>query len=426
MNKISSYFQSLRTPDPFFNISFVVMMFMMATLPITIYFMWPVAIILMLLWICQWNWREKWENFKANDGIPYGLFLLCIFLIPVFGFINSTNMAIAWRSFECHLWFLFAPLIFLTTSAKLWSKRHINTLLVLFSVSEIALLVFLFARGIYKTHETGDSSFMYNNFFCYKRHHAYVALYSTFVYILIFNYLINDFSKISKLRFFLFCLLELFIAVGVFCVYSRAGILTFLLMHAVWCGYAIYKKRSVWKYMVLLAIFAGGLFTVLVVTSPSNRFTEEAFSFRHRDKTNKTIDPRLIIWQASWDGAIENLPWGVGTGDGNDVVVEKYHENGHWKSRNHSYNAHNQFLFAMLTNGIPGLIIILLFFYAPLGLSIKYKDIMLLSIFLLMTCNCLVECMFDRRAGVDFFAIMISLFILRIHSVSYQNNTLQS
>ena len=142
MNKISSYLQSLRTPDPFFNISYVVMMLMMALLPITTYFMWPFGVILMLLFICNWNWREKWENFKANDGIPYGFFLLGVFLIPVLGFINSTNTAIAWRSLECHIWFLFAPLVFLTTSAKLWSKRHLSTLLLLFSCmnQEIELL----------------------------------------------------------------------------------------------------------------------------------------------------------------------------------------------------------------------------------------------------------------------------------------------
>lgn len=421
MSKIQEYCQSLRTPDTFFNISYVVMMFMMVTLPITIFFMWPIGVTLMLLWICQWNWREKWENFKANDGIPYGLFLFGVFLIPVLGFINSTNIPIAWRSLECHLWFLVAPLIFLTTSAKLWSRRHINTLLVLFSISQILFLVFLFARGIYKTHETGDTSYMYNNFFCYNSHHAYVSLYSTFVYLLIFSYLINHFHELSRKRFVLLCLLEFFLAVGVFCVYSRAGILTFLLMHTIWCIYAIYRRPSAWKYMLSLTVFAGALFTVLIATSPSNRFTEAAFSFRNRDKTHKQIDPRVIIWEAAWDGAIENLPWGVGTGDGNDVIVEKYHENGHWKRSNHPYNAHNQFLFALLTNGIPGIIILLLYFYAPLGLAIKYRDIWLLSLFLLMTCNCLVECMFDRRAGVDFFAVMIPLMLLRSKNYSMYN-----
>ncbi len=118
---------------------------------------------------------------------------------------------------------------------------------------------------------------------------------------------------------------------------------------------------------------------------------------------------------------MENLPWGVGTGDGNDVVMEKYHENGHWKNREHPYNAHNQLLFALLTNGILGLILTALYFITPLCTGIKHRDMMLLSLFLLLFLNCLVECMFDRRAGVDFFAIMIPLFMVQANSLTKQS-----
>ena len=421
MNKIAAYCQSLHTPDLFFNISYALMLPMMALLPITTFFMWPIGVSLLVLWVCQGNWREKWENFKQNDGIPYGFFLLGIFLIPVLGFINSENMPIAWRSFECHIWFFITPLIFLTTSPKLWSRRHIYTLLFLFSASEIALLLFLFVRRIYRMTETGDTSYMYNSFFCYNYHHAYVALYATFVYILIFYCLIEHGQTISKKRKILLYGTALFITVCIFCVYSRAGILTFLFMHLVWSGYAIYRNPSHWKPVVGIILLVFALFTVLIATAPINRFTESYLSFNHEHIGNKDTDPRLIIWQAAWDGTLENLPWGVGTGDGNDVIVEKYHENGHWSYSDHTYNAHNQFLFALLTNGIPGLILVLLYFYAPLGLAIKNKDILLFSVFLLMTLNCLVECMFDRRAGVDFFAVMIPLLLLRNKSLSMYN-----
>ena len=418
MNKLSAYCQSLRTQDVFFNISYILMMIMMGLLPITTYLMWPIGITLLVLWICQWNWREKWENFKANDGIPYGFFLLGICLIPTLGFLNSENIPIAWRTFECYIWFFFAPIIFLTTSPKTWKKQHFDVLLALFAASEIALLLFLFGFGIYRTIQTGDSSYMYNNFFCYQRHHAYVALYLTFVYILIFNHLINHQHEMTKKRIVLAYLLELVISVGVFCIYSRAGILIFLFMHTLWCSYAVYRKHSRLKYMIPLFIFTFGLFTTLVITSPSNRFTQDALSFRHKEKKP---DARLIIWEAAWDGAVENLPWGVGTGDGNDVVMEKYHENGHWKNREHPYNAHNQLLFALLTNGILGLILTALYFITPLCTGIKHRDMMLLSLFLLLFLNCLVECMFDRRAGVDFFAIMIPLFMVQANSLTKQS-----
>lgn len=421
MNKLSTYWSSLRTPDVYFNISYVVMMFMMALLPITTFFMWPIGVTLMIIWVFQWNWREKWENFKQNDGIPYGIFLLSICLIPLLGFINSTNKPIAWRTFECHLWFFFTPFIFLTSSSKTWTRKHINILLILFSAGEIALLVFFFLRGIYRTFDNGDIGYMFNNIFCFNKHHAYVSLYATFVYILIFHYITENSHIIPTKRKILLYATAIFLTISIFCAYSRSGILIFLFMHLLLSGYAIYRKPSRWKYFIGLIFLIISIFSILILLAPTNRFTEYNMSIQQNKESNKVTEGRLIIWQAAWDASIENLPCGVGTGDGNDIILDKCHKNGHWKGFDHPYNAHNQFLSALLTNGIPGLIIILLYFYAPLGLAIKNRDLFLLSLFLLLFLNCLVECMFDRRAGVDFFAIMIPLMTLRCKSSSMNN-----
>jgi O-antigen ligase len=205
-----------------------------------------------------------------------------------------------------------------------------------------------------------------------------------------------------------------FLTISIFCLYSRSGILIFLFMHLIWGGYAIYRKPSRWKIMTTILIIVLAFCALFIATAPDNRFTEEAVSFESND--GRDTDPRLIIWQSAWEGAIENLPWGVGTGDGDETILHKYHENGFWMDRTHPYNAHNQFLSALLTNGIPGIILVLLYFYTPLRLAIKHRDIFLLTLFLLMFLNCLAECMFDRRAGVDFFAVMIPLLILRCKS----------
>ena len=421
MNKLSAYWQTLRTPDRYFNISYTLMMPMMLLLPFTVFFMWPIAVALLALWVCQWNWHEKWENFKQNDGIPYGFFMLGIFLIPILGLPNSTNKSIAWSVFEGNIWFLFAPLIFLTTSAKLWSRRHISTLFILFSTGEIILLAFFFIRGIYNTIETGLIDSMFNNIFCFGWHHAYVSLYATFVYFLIFHYITENNRNIPKKRRILLYTVAIFLTINIFCLYSRSGILIFLLMHLIWSGYAIYRKPSRWKCFAGIILLIFSFFTILILLAPTNRFTEYYLSLEHERDNDKQTDGRLIIWQAAWDSAVENLPWGVGTGDGDEVIMNKYHENGHWIGYHHPYNAHNQFLSALLTNGIPGLVLVLLYFYTPLGLAIKHRDIFLLTIFLLMFLNCLVECMFDRRAGVDFFAIMIPLLILRCKSLTMYN-----
>ena len=263
---------------------------------------------------------------------------------------------------------------------------------------------------------------MFSDIYCYDYHHAYVALYATFVYILVFYYLIVNSHCISiKRKAFLYAT-ALFVTVSILFLYSRAGILIFLFMHVVWSVYAICRKPTRWKVITLILAIVFASFAVFLISAPDNRFTKDALTLGSED--GKRPDPRLIIWQAAWDGAVENLPWGVGTGDGNDMVVEKYHDNGFWADQDHSYNAHNQFLFALLTNGILGLILTVLYFLVPLCTAIKHQDMMLFSIFLLLFFNCLVECMFDRRAGVDFFAIMIPLFIVKAHSFQNQQNSL--
>lgn len=410
MNNTITYLQSLRTDNAFFNASFLLMALAMLLLPFTTWFMWPIGVLLMTLWVCQWNWREKWENFKTNDGIPYGFFLLGICLIPLLGFINSENMPAAWSTLEAYIWFFFAPLIFLTTSTKNWKRKHFDVLLSLFVIGAAADLVCLFLFGIYRTAKTGDLNFMFSDKFCFNNHHTYTALYFTFAYLLIFERLLNRQHEMTKKHAIGLYLLGFLFAIGVLCVYSRAGILIILFMHTLWCLYAVYRKRSRWKYLLPLTLLVFGLFTIMIETSPVNRFAAYSIHYNH-NSDDKQTDRRWFIWKAAWDGVVESMPWGVGTGDGNDVVTENYYKSGHYDEVN--CNAHNQFLFVLLTNGILGLVITLLYFITPLCTGIKHRDLMLVSLFLLLFSNCLFECMFERRAGAYFFAVIIPLLIMR-------------
>lgn len=420
MNSVRTYCQDLRTPDRLFNVSFIIMVLTMALLPFTTYLMWPFGILLMVLWIAQGQWRAKWENFKANDGIPYGIFLLAICLIPIFGLTNSTNQAYAWRTFECYLWFFIAPLILLTTSRKLLTNKHINILFGSFTASVLLHIIVLFTRGIFMAATTGDNTYLYYSTFSFLRHPTYVAIYTTFAYILVFLYIFENKFRLSTLRKTLLYSIATILLVSVFCLYSRAGILTFIIIHLPLGIYVIRQRRSAWKGMLLIFSLIVGMFITLMTTqiAPENRFIESKYTLDENGK--KPSDARMVIWQAAWEAAVENLPFGTGTGDCFEATREKYREKGYWVDFEHNYNAHNQYLQALLTNGIPGLILLLLYFFTPLGTSIRHKDILLLSIFVLLALNSCVECVFDRRFGVDFFALTIPLLMLR--AISIDNN----
>ena len=415
MNSLRTYVQSLRTPDRLFNASFLLLTLTMALLPFTVYWMWPIGILLVILWAALGDWRGKWENFKANDGIPYGLFLFAVCLIPLTGLINSEHQNYAWRTVECYLWFFIAPLILLTNSRKLLTKNHIRLLLAVFCASVFVNIVVLDVHGIYKTLTTGDNTYLYYSTFSYLRHPTYVSLYTTFAYLVILVYLIDNHDVIKLPRKILLYLVEAIMLIGVFCLYSRAGIITLVAVHLPIAVYAVRKRKTEWKWMLLVFIAIAVLFTLLMTTDfmPINRFTEPKYTLEEGTEPTKTSDVRLILWQAGWEAAVENLPFGTGTGDCFDAMREKYRSHGYWRDFDHNYNAHNQYLQALLTNGIPGIILLLLYFFAPLGESIRYRDILLLSLFILLALNSCFECLFDRRFGVDFFAIMVPLLMLR-------------
>ena len=75
--------------------------------------------------------------------------------------------------------------------------------------------------------------------------------------------------------------------------------------------------------------------------------------------------------------AVENLPWGVGIGDRPQLLLEEYEKLGHQKSIDHVYNPHNIYIDALLTAGIPCLLILLAVLTFPAIVAIKRNDIIL-------------------------------------------------
>lgn len=416
MNKFIAYYRSLFTQNKYFNATFCILSLVLLTLPFTVFLMWPFAIGLLLCFFLENNWKEKLQNFKQNLGVPYGIFLICIFLIPLTGFINSSDTSVALATFECYFWFLVAPLILLTTSNRILSIKHISFLIGVFVVSTTINVFVLFIVGAVRSIVSHDILYMYYSHFSFMRHPTYVSLYATFAFFLVLDYLQQKETTISlKTGVFLY-FVELLLALGIFCLYSRAGIIVFFFLIAVWGIYFLFTYPKRWKKMLLLFAVIIGVFTVLMTTDimPVNRFAKTKYSLDEKDAgNNDRSEARLTIWKCSIDGIKENLPFGVGTGDAFDVIKEKSVEQGYSNITDRHYNSHNQYLQALLTNGIPGIVVLMLYFITPLLCSFKFKDNNLFTLFVLLSLNCLVECIFDIRAGVDFFAIMIPLFILK-------------
>jgi O-antigen ligase len=126
-----------------------------------------------------------------------------------------------------------------------------------------------------------------------------------------------------------------------------------------------------------------------------------AFSTEKEDKTaTESTAVRMLIWKEARGVIGEHPLLGVSPGDANDVLYERYKENGLSGAFEKKLNAHNQFLQTGVGLGLIGIASLLSLFVIPLSM----KPRRLLVFFLLIVAvNFLTESMLQTMAGCIFF-----------------------
>lgn len=119
---------------------------------------------------------------------------------------------------------------------------------------------------------------------------------------------------------------------------------------------------------------------------------------------------RLDLWRSAIS-ANQNILLGVGTGDYKDVLNEFYrtHEMREFASR--SLNSHNQFIQIYFSNGLLGLVSVLILVGRPLYISFNENNPLGILIFFPFLIYGITEVFLGRYQGVVFFAFLHQMFI---------------
>lgn len=401
-----------------FNVFFFLLLAAAATLPFSTWIMLPIVGIQLVNWIWEWNWKEKWNTLRENAS-PLTIFvLLSMYLLVIYGFFLSYNKSRAMAAFDCYLWFLAAPLFLLTQKRRNLTNSRIHMIFMFFAISTVLHLCIIFYIAIRKYIQTGNDAFLYYQNFSVFRHPSYLAMYATFSFYVMLDYLNKTHKSLP-----LYSKIGLYIAMavllaGVFFLQSKAGILVFCILAVVWFVYLLFIRST---------NIAAALSVVIVVTSIGIVLHETQILSVHRIKDSieevgkytpehlgsSSNQIRITVWKSTLEICKKNLPWGVGTGDATDELNVNAVKKNYTNLIGHHYNAHNQYLQTLLTTGIPGIIILLTYCLYPLVISIRKRNILYQSFVLILILNILVESMFEVRAGVDFLAMMNVLLFLR-------------
>lgn len=325
--------------------------------------------------------------------------LILYLLVILVGLIYSENTLLGWKVVESNLSFLVIPIIL--SRIEHFSQKQIDSLFIAF-ISGLLLtcLICLINAGfVYAITRNIQVFFFYNLTDIVGFQPTYFAYYLIFsiTYLLYRFYfqLPNSNSLIVTLGILFFFFMLMLTGgqtafIGLLLVFSFF-ILKFLTDN---------KDREAKIGTGLVVIMLLSMFLAMLVDKG-----ERGISL------NDAWD-RLVLWEAAVK-ATSNPLLGVGTGDYKIVLNEYYVSHNLDGFATESYNSHNQFIQLLFTNGLFGILSLLIMIGRPLYLSVTNRNflgILLLFPFLVYG---ITEVFLGRYQGIVFFTLVHQLCVLQ-------------
>ena len=123
-----------------------------------------------------------------------------------------------------------------------------------------------------------------------------------------------------------------------------------------------------------------------------------------------SVNARLLIWNVSVE-MIANHPFGVGTGDGKDVLMDYYRKNGMDAFADKKLNQHCQYLQTAGSVGILSALFLIatLSYYVVIGF--REKNFYLIVLISLFATSSLFESILERQWGILFFMFFLTVLL---------------
>lgn len=413
------------TDSVHFNIFYVLLCIAMVTLPLTNWLMLPIGVLMLLNWIVEWNWKEKWQNIKSQDAVPAFICFLAICLHPIVGFILSSNKTGAMANFDCDLWFLIAPLVMLSYRPEHLSRQRLRAVFWGFSFAMLLHVFIIFGIAVQKYITTHNHIYFYYSSLSVLKHPSYVALYAITASLFILDQLIKKWEELFLGIRTLWIIVLCIFGFTILQLQSKAGLISFALVILIWFFHYFFTKKSriIPGALIICAAIVAILFIYQTGWIEKNRILETIEQIENHKENpygRNSSEIRLTLWHSSWEVVQKHMPFGVGTGDAGDALRLNSLTHNYRNVIGGHYNAHCQYLQALLETGIIGLVLLLTYCLFPFVEGIRTHNLLLTSFALIVLLNIAVECMFNVRSGVDFIAITNVLCFLSTRRMQHE------
>lgn len=336
-------------------------------------------------------------NPSLSKGARWSLWLMvAFFAYQLVSMLYTVNQADGWDMILRRLPLLLFVLCPLAADSGYLTRGRVRVLMWIFTLSLVLKFIIRFIIMLAESHK-----FVFAASFD-PVHHTYIAMYLMFVIGFLYSEWLNHRKEMSRTVLLLFCLVVLIMLAYLVMVLSRTGIAGLVVMVFAIIAYHIFGLKEVRRGLLMLfAVAVLGTGVYFLLPDSSRRLTQTFEEMSEGD----TSDARYLIFGSSLKGISQSLPWGVGIGDKNDVLAKIYEETGDDYAIQAQFNSHNIYLDAMLTMGIPGLLLLLAALAVPTVMAWRRRDFILMSLIFSFAFSGLFEAILNRQMGIMFVGL---------------------
>lgn len=416
-------------------------------LPFSVVLCHSALIAFLFFWLFESNWIEKYAIIKNNFILQL---LIAFAILQIVGVTYSEHTPEGWFSMEKKIFFFLIPIALATTSLK-FNEKKIRILFYLFVGACLVGVVVCLGHAAWQTKLLMEGAKSFEGisyldsahfkplnsarptpwlFFSYIGlangiviHPSYFSLYLAFCIIFLFRELLtNDqlpakFKPITSSLIFLFSIVTIFLS-------ARIIIICLIILYISIALYWLFVKR-----LFIVSIGVVGLaiiICILMYVNPVSRYrnlqeiSNSTFTIREKSVYSNSTEIRASLWWIGWKSYLMTNPWlGAGTGD---VGHEMKQTSDRYQITNilESYDPHNQYLYILISHGIIGLVIFILFLAIPFFQAWIHRDYLYMAFIFLLTALCFTESALELQKGIAFFAILYPL--LTFHGQAFKTD----
>lgn len=336
-------------------------------------------------------------NYRFDNLLRATWDLIIYLIVLIVGLLYSVSLDVGFNVLETSFSFLAIPII--VFNIKAISEKRLNLIFYSFILGLTVASFICLISAILSFNKSGDI----NSFFFYELTNdlnlqpTYFAYYLIFAITFALYLLYYQKSPVNP------TIGALIIAFFFFMLLLTGGTTSFISLLFVFSFFILkfFLNKSTSEQRLAFAL----VFAMVILMFTINSIDQTG----HQIVSNDSWD-RFELWKSAIM-ANPNFLFGVGTGDYKGVLNEFYLTHGMEKFASQNFNSHNQFIQIYFSNGLMGLIAVLILLGRPLYLSFKSNNSLGILVFFPFLIYGVTEVFLGRYQGVVFFVLLHQVFI---------------